>query len=89
MEHTKHRVEEAARAWEFGEAKAYARTHRQVAHRIYVLKNLRDPAYAERARLYSLLIHLEEYEKTYAAYPDITGRTRAEIRQVNETLDKL
>lgn len=88
-ERTKHRVEEAARAWEFGEAKAHARMHRQIARRIYALKNLRDPAYEERGRLYRLLIRLEEDEKAYAVYPDIIARTRAEIKQVNETLDKL
>ena len=89
MERTKHRVEEAAREWEFGEAKAHAQTHRQIARRIYALKNLRDPSYEERARLYRLLIRLEEDEKAYAAYPDITARMGAEIKQINETLDKL
>ena len=52
QEQLKQRVEQAAEAWEFAEAKAYPKTYRSVEGRLLVLRSLRDPNYEERTRGY-------------------------------------
>lgn len=88
-EHLKKCVEKAAEDWEFSEAKAYAKSHRNIAGKLHVLKNLRHPGFNERARLYRTLVFLEEQIKTYADVPKVVRHFTEELKQTNQALDKL
>ena len=55
----KKRVEDAAKEWEFSEAKALAKAHRHVVRRLHNLKLLRDPGLDERACHYRMLVFLK------------------------------
>src|SRR5687768_5186262 len=82
-------VEKAAEQWEFSEAKAFAKAHRNIAGRLHALKNLRDPGFDERARRYRNLVFLEEQIKTYAHVPQLVRHFTEELKETNQALDKL
>lgn len=87
--HLKECVEKAAEQWEFSEAKAFAKAHRNIAGRLHALKNFRDPGFDERARLYHKLIFLEEQINTHANVPQLVRHFKEELKETNQALDKL
>lgn len=82
-------VDHAAQEWEFSEAKAFAKAHRHVAGRLHALKNLRDPSFDERARLYRKLVFVEEQMKAHADTPQLVKHFTRELQEINHALDKL
>lgn len=82
-------VENAAKEWEFSEAKAYAKEHSRVAGRLHVLKNLKDPFFEERASYYHKLVFLEQRLKNYPVDSELRKRWSEEINEINRILDEL
>lgn len=82
-------IEKAAEAWEFSEAKAFAKAHNNIGGRLHVLKNLRDPGFDERASHYKMLVFFEEQIKIHAAVPQLVTRLQNKLKETNQALDKL
>jgi hypothetical protein len=82
-------VDEASQELEFSQAKAFEKAYRYVEKRLDTLKNLRDPTFDERARLYRTLVLLEEQIKTYADVPHLFSHLTEQLRETNRALDKL
>jgi hypothetical protein len=93
MENEKERlkkcVENAAQEWEFSEAKAFAKAHRNIAGRLRTLRNLKNPNFNERARHYAKLEFLEEQMKANAGVPQLVKYFSEKLKETHQTLDKL
>jgi hypothetical protein len=82
-------VENAAREWEFSEAKAFAKAHGLITRRLHALKNLKDPGFDERTHLYRRLAFLNDEIKTHTDVPSLVKLFKEQLKETNEALDKL
>jgi hypothetical protein len=88
-ERLKNCVNEASQELEFSQAKAFAKAYRYVEKRLDTLRNLRDPHFDERARLYRTLVLLEEQIMTYADVPHLFSHLTEQLKETNRALDNL
>ena len=82
-------VDNAAKEWEFSQAKSYAKAYRQISGRLAVLKSLRDPSYDKRARYYQLMAGLEDKIREHKNIPQLAKHFEQELAEINLTLDEL